>query len=372
MALSKVFPHDKILAKASNLVKKILAQQEEVIHIIWIQSQACSGCSISLLNSTDPSIVDVLLGQFKDIKEISLDFHPNLSPQWGIDVIQGGKGTVATEWDAVEILEKARTGQITPFVLVTEGAFPNEEEAGSGYWSSLGSKSGQPIRATEWLRDAAQHAAAVVAVGTCATFGGIPSGKPNPTGAKGTIDILGRNYKSALGLPVINIPGCPAGGDWQVKTIAHLLLTVKGLLPAPELDEYNRPKFLYNFTVHERCGRGIWYSASKFSKNYGEPYCMYELGCKGPIVRCPITSLPFVEGVGICTEYGSPCIGCSDPSFPDEPVSPFLKPLPAPTISVSSSAAIAAVLGAALGSLITYRVRKAKKTSSSGKEVGSK
>jgi len=370
MALSRIFPDDKLLAKAAEEAKKILSGDSEPIHIIWIQAQTCSGDSISLLNAVEPSIVDVLTGQFKNIGEVTLDFHPTIMAQWGIDVIQGERGDLVEEWDAVNILEKVRNGEITPFILVTEGSFPNEDTAKEqgGYWCSMGSKNGEPILATEWLRDAAQYAAAVVAIGTCATYGGIPAGKPNPTGAMGTYDVLGRDYKSGLGLPVINIPGCPAAGDWQIKVFSHLLLTVKGLLPAPELDEYNRPKFLFGYTVHERCPRGIWYSGGKFSKAYGEPYCMYELGCKGPIVKCPITVTGFVEGLGACTTFGAPCIGCTDPAFPDEPLAPFLRALPAPTVPSTEALIGAAAAGAILGALITYKSRKAKRVIGKKKE----
>lgn len=369
MTLSKLLPNDGMLKLAAEEARKILQGDEEPIHIVWVHSQSCSGDSVALLNATDPSIIDVLIGQLKSVGEVTLDFHQTLSPQWGVDVVRGGKGDIAKEWDAVEILEKAKSGEISPMLLVLEGAFPNESNAGDGYWSSIGSLNGEPIRATEWLQQAAKYAAAVVAIGTCAAFGGIPAGTPNPTGAKGVYEILGKDYKSGLNLPVVNVPGCPAAGDWQTKTFAHLLLTVKGLLPPPELDEYLRPVFLYRNTVHERCGRGIWYSSGKFSKEYSEPYCMYELGCKGPIVNCPITTIPFVEGVGICTEYGSVCIGCTDPRFPDAPLSPFLKALPAPAIPIETAAGIAAAIGAVLGTTITYKARKVKKELEVKREV---
>lgn len=373
IAMSKLIPNDKLLAKASNYAKKILQGDAEPIHIVWIQAQTCSGDTVSLLNAVEPSIVDVLTGQYGGIQQVALDYQQTIIHLWGIDVLVGGRGTTVEEWDVNQILVKARNGEISPMLLVTEGAFPDEETAKQtgGYWCTFGTVNGEPIRATEWLRDAAQHAAAVVAVGTCATYGGIPSGTPNPTSAKGTYDILGKDYKSALGLPVINVPGCPAAGDWMIKVFAHLLLTVAGLLPVPNLDEFYRPKFLFDFTVHERCPRGIWYSSGKFTNKLGEPYCMFEKGCKGPIVRCPITSTGFVEGIGACTTYGSVCIGCTDPSFPDSPVSPFFKSIPAPTIPVAPTAVGAAVVGGVLGSLLTLRVRKGRKTLTAKRVKGS-
>ena len=330
LALARTTETDAAILKASELIKRIIEGQESPIHLVWIQGQACSGDTVALLNAVEPSLVDVLIGQVQGVPPVELNYHPTVMPQWGVDHLEGPEGPTAKAWDANSIIDQASSGALDPFVLIVEGSIPTEDEpkAAGGYYCSIGERDEHIYYVEDVLKDLASRAAAVVAIGTCAAFGGIPHGAPNPTGARGVYDVLGRDWKSALGLPVINVPGCPAAGDWQVKTLAHLLLTVKGLLPPPELDEEHRPIFLYGETVHETCSRGAYFGLGQFSKNYGEPLCMFALGCKGPIVHCPMNKTGFVEGVGMCTEYGSPCIGCTEPDFPDEPLAPFLKELP--------------------------------------------
>lgn len=362
ITLSKIF-NDPILALAAKEADKILKGQAEPIHIIWIQAQACSGCSISLLNAVEPSIIDVLNGELKTVGEVALDFHPTIMAQWGVEHVTGTEDESVSEWDAMQILENVKNGTISPYVLVTEGAFPDETSAKllGGYWCSIGESDGSLVTGTEFLQQVAQNAAAVVAVGACASYGGIPSGTPNPTNTTGTVGILGSTYRSQLQLPVINVPGCPPAGDWIIKTLAHLLLTVKGLLPAPELDEYNRPIFLYKYTVHEQCARGVFYASGRFIDKYGEPYCLFEKGCKGPIVRCPVPTTKYVEGVGACTPYGSPCIGCTHPSFPDPPTSPFLEAMPAISVPPTELLTAAALAGAIFSGTAAYSLHKKRK-----------
>ncbi len=376
LAMSKTAEANATVRKASKLVERILQGQEQPIHVIWIQGQTCSGDSVALLNAVEPSIVDVLIGQVKGVPPVELNYHPTLMAQWGVDHLEGPEGPTAQAWDANRILEEAARGAYDPFVLIVEGSVPTEDQAkaAGGFFCTVGEKDGEEYYFEDWLKKLAQRAAAVVAIGTCATYGGIPAGTPNPTGSRGVYDVLGRDWKSALGLPVINVPGCPAAGDWQVKTIAHLLLTVKGLLPPPELDEFNRPTFLYGETVHETCSRGVYFGLGEFSKEYGAPFCMYALGCKGPIVHCPLNKTGYVEGVGMCTEYGSPCIGCTEPDFPDEPLAPFLKELPTfllppetPTPVAAPASKGAAVAGAVVGAIAAGSlVYAATKKGSSG------
>ena len=114
---------------------------------------------------------------------------------------------------------------------------------------------GQPITTNEWIDRLAPKAAAVVAVGTCATYGGIPAMKNNPTGAMGLADYLGWNWKSKAGIPIVNIPGCPAQGDNITETLMYLVFALAGMAPLPELDDALRPKWLFGRTVHEGCNR---------------------------------------------------------------------------------------------------------------------
>ena len=120
----------------------------------------------------------------------------------------------------------AEAGKLDPFVLIVEGSIPNEEINGEGHWAAMGvdPATGQPITTNEWVDRLAPKAAAVVALGTCATYGGIPAMKNNPTGAMGVADYLGWNWKSKAGLPVVNIPGCPAQPDNTTETLLYLAL----------------------------------------------------------------------------------------------------------------------------------------------------
>jgi hydrogenase small subunit len=234
--------------------------------------------------------------------------------------------------EALKALEAAEKGELAPFVLVMEGSIPDESKAkeSGGFWCVVGEdEEGNPVTLSDRLDRLAKNAAAIVSAGTCASFGGIPSGNPNPTGAKGAMDYLGKGWKSGLGIPVINVPGCPSHGEHLAEVLAYAVLAVRGFLPLPELDEHQRPAFLFGHTAHENCPRAGLFSDGKNSHEFGEPYCMGTMGCKGPISHCDVPKRGFVEGVGGCPSMGSPCIGCTEPEFPDPPFSPFLAKAPA-------------------------------------------
>ncbi len=288
------------------------------INLIWLQGQGCTGCTVSLTGGTHPNVVDVLTGFMPQIEGISLVYHPTLMATWGEE--------------ASQVLKDAGNGRYDPFVLIVEGSVPDEKKAcseGDGYYCSIGDLNGEMLIFSDVLLNLSKRAGAVVSVGTCSSFGGIPHGKPNPTGAKSVLKFLGKDYKSALGLPVINIPGCPPQGEIMIEALGHLVLTARGVLPVPALDEHNRPVFLYGPKAHEVCPRAGYYASGKYSNEFGEAYCMGLLGCKGPITHCLVPARGFVEGVGGCTGVGGICIGCTEPEFPDEPFGPFLKKAPA-------------------------------------------
>ena len=129
----------------------------------------------------------------------------------------------------------------------------------------------------------------MVALGTCATYGGIPAMKNNPTGAMGVADYLGWNWKSNAGLPIVNIPGCPAQPDNITETLLYLALHLAGRAPVPELDDALRPKWLFGRTVREGCNRAGFTEQGNFATEYGDdPRCLVKLGCKGPVVKCNV------------------------------------------------------------------------------------
>jgi hydrogenase small subunit len=288
----------------------------QAINLIWLQGQGCTGDTVALISARNPSLVDVITGVLPEISGINIAFHPTIMAPWGEQ--------------ALSPLDAAKQGKLDPFVLVLEGAVPDENIAKKtgGYFCGIGDKNGKIVKLNDVLDDLKTKAAAVVAIGTCATFGGIVKAKPNPTGAMGLWDYYGHDYKSTLGLPVINVSGCPAPGDSTIETLAYLVLVARGLAAVPALDEYNRPMFLYGQLAHHICPRHGYYGEGKMSHQFGEPYCMGLLGCKGPITYCRVPKFGFAEGYGGCPTVGSPCIGCTEPSFPEPPMSPFLAKTP--------------------------------------------
>lgn len=315
------------------------------INLVWLQGQGCTGDTVALISAREPSLVDALTGILPEVSDINLAYHPTVMAPWG----EG----------ALKVLDDAKEGKLDPFVLILEGAVPDEEKAekNGGYYCGVGDKDGKLVTLNELLLSLKDKAAAVVALGTCAAYGGIPSGNPNPTGARGLLDFFGKEYKSTLGLPVINVPGCPAPGDSSIKTLAYLALVARGVLTAqPQLDEHNRPVFLYGELAHHLCPRAGSLAHGAFSREFGEPHCMGLLGCKGPITHCSVPRDGFAEGVGGCPTVGSPCIGCTEPGFPDAPYSPFLKKAPAWDWTVDAIADTIGHVKAALTRLTKRRI----------------
>lgn len=297
------------------------------IHVVWLQGQGCTGCTISLTNATDPSLVDVLTGFIPQVAGVTVDFHPTIMGSWGDG--------------ATSILKAAEEGKLDPFVLVLEGSIPDEgiAEKTGGFWCACGEEDGKPVTHTEWVRRLSKKAAVVVAAGSCASYGGVRHGIPNPTGAKGALDFLGKFWESTLGIPVVCVPGCPVHGDHLLKTLGYGVLVLRGLLPKPTfkdlgelfkvVDGWHRPKFAFGDLVHEICPRAGFYTSGQFCKEFGEPHCTSLLGCKGIITHCDVPKRGFIDGVGGCTTLGAPCIGCTEPDFPDKPFGPFLAKAPA-------------------------------------------
>ncbi len=168
-------------------------------------------------------------------------------------------------------------------MLVLEGSVPNENIKKEGYWAAMGTDpdTGQPITTNEWIDRLAPKALAVVACGTCATYGGIHAMEGNPTGAMGLADYLGWDWKSKAGLPIVNVPGCPVQPDNMMETLLYLLYQVAGLAPMIPLDDQLRPTWLFGKTVHEGCDRAGYYEQGDFAHEYGSPKCLVKIGLLG-------------------------------------------------------------------------------------------
>lgn len=267
--------------------KKALEEAKKRTPVIWLQAQSCSGCSVSLLNTMKPDITTIIT------EEISLNYH---------QTIMGGTGHTA-----VQVLEEAVKKNRKDFVLVVEGSIPTKDDL----YCTIGEVDKKHVSAREWVEELGSRAVAIVAVGTCATGGGIPGARlrsdgSNPTGASALSEIL-------KGKTVVNIPGCPPHPDWMVGSLIYLL--TKG--GPPPLDEYNRPLLFYGKTVHEQCERLQYYKRGQFARYWGDKGCLYELGCLGMDSCCDIPKRKWLGGINSCTGSGAGCIGCTEKAFPD-------------------------------------------------------
>ena len=238
-----------------------------------------------------------------------------------------------------------------PYVVILEGSISDETKAleTGGYWAGQGEEPWGPggamrtVSTDEWVARLAPGAAAAIAIGTCATWGGVPAAHGNPTGAMSLMDFLGKDYRSAFGVPVVNVPGCAPVGDNFTETVAAILYFLQGFGPLPEFDELGRPAWLFGETVHRHCVRGAYYEEGTYAKEYGDPECLVEVGCWGPVVNCNITSRGAINHVGGCMNAGGPCIGCTMPGFPDK-FTPFYKKAPGSLVSTTMSRAVGTII----------------------------
>lgn len=301
----------------------------KVVHAFWLAGMSCDGCSISATGATNPAVEDLLTGAIPGLPKVILH-HPVLDTAVGEEFIRP--------------FDMAQNGELdAPYVCIYEGSIADERIAAAtgGYFSAMGdqvmeNQEDQPYPTATRLRAMADRAAAVIAIGTCATWGGIPAATGNPTGSMSVMDFLGKEYRSALGLPVINIPGCAPVGDNFTETVAVILMFLQGLGPLPEFDELGRPAWLFSETVHRGCTRAGYYEEGVFAGEYGDRECLVEIGCWGPVVNCNIVSRGAQSHMGGCMAAGGPCIGCTMPGFPDK-FAPFYKTPPGSLISSSAS-----------------------------------
>src|SRR3984957_5512997 len=203
------------------------------IDVLWITAGlGCDGDSISMTAATQPSIEELVMGAFPWVPKIKLH-NPVLSYENGEEFM--------------ERFHAAAEGKFAPFILVMEGSIPNEKNKAEGYWASFGTDdvTGQPITTCDWIDKLVPKAWAVVAVGTCATYGGIHAMEGNPTGAMGLPDYLGWEWKSQADIPIVCVPGCPAQPDNITESLLYLLHQASGRAPMIPLDEALRPTWMF-------------------------------------------------------------------------------------------------------------------------------
>ena len=264
--------------------------------VIWLQTATCTGCSVSVLNTVSPHIKTVLVDEVIPSKHVNLVFQATVMAGAGELVIHAMEDT----W------HKKKGG----YVLVVEGAIPT---LGKGQYGSIGEdKDGKPIAIASRVEAMGRDALAVIALGTCASFGGIPAAHPNPTRCVSVAQL----FKSKnVATPLINLPGCPPHPDWFVSTVASVL--IGGLPKASDLDELLRPKAFYAHLIHENCPRRAYYDEQKFAKKLSDPGCLYELGCKGPVTHADCATRMWNHGTNWCVASGGMCLGCASEGFPD-------------------------------------------------------
>ncbi|MGQ0775650.1 MAG: hydrogenase expression protein HypE [Pseudonocardiales bacterium] len=297
-----------------------VGEEEEPIHILWLNAGlSCDGESVALTAATQPSIEEIVLGALPGL--------PKIEMHWPFMDFESGPEQGADNF--IEWFHKAGRGELERFVLIVEGAVPNEEINGDGYFSGFGRHpdTNQPITVNEWLDKLAPKATSLLALGTCATYGGIHAMAGNPTGAMGVPDYLGWDWTSRAGIPIVCVPGCPAHPDNMSETILYLLYQIAGQAPMIPLDSRLRPQWLYGNAVHEGCDRAGYYEQGEFAETYDSPLCLAKLGCAGQVVQCNVPKRGWINGVGGCPNVGGICIGCTMPGFPDK-FMPFMDSLP--------------------------------------------
>ena len=247
--------------------------------VIWLHFQECTGCTESLLRAEHPTLEKLIL----DV--ISLDYHETLFAAAGHQAEAARKSAM-----------KANKGK---YLLVVEGAIPTKN---NGIYCKIGGQT-----AIELLNECAADAAAVIEIGSCASWGGMPATPPNPTGASSAGEVLGK--------VIPNIPGCPPNPYNFLSTVVHFLTFGK----LPEVDQLGRPKFAYSRLIHENCERRAHFDAGRFAMEFGDEghrkgYCLYKLGCKGPetYANCPAILFGDVGNASWPVGTGHPCIGCTE------------------------------------------------------------
>ena len=223
--------------------------------------------------------------------------------------------------DVRKLLDELVAGKKPLDVLVFEGSViraPN----GSGNWNRF---CGRPMQ--DWVKELSAVAGFVVAVGDCATWGGIPATAPNPSDSTGLQflkktkgGVLGADFRSKAGLPVINIPGCPAHPDWITQIVVALATGRGGDL---KLDEYQRPTTFFTSFTQTGCTRNIHFAYKVSTTEFGQRNgCLfYDLGCRGPFTRSPCNRILW-NRQSSKTRAGHPCLGCTEPEFPHHDLAP--------------------------------------------------
>lgn len=281
--------------------------------VIWLSFQECTGCAESMTRADAPTVEGLIFDH------ISLDYQHTL---------------MAASGDAAEAArEEAMKEHWGKYLVIVDGSIPLKD---GGVYSTIAGHTNLDI-----LKDTAAGAAAIISLGSCAAYGGIPKANPNPTGAVAVSEIIRDK-------PIINVPGCPP----IPVVITGVLAQYLAFGTLPELDVHGRPKAFFGQNIHDRCYRRPFYERGLFAESFDDEgakagWCLWKLGCKGPVTynACAVTKWNY--GTSFPIQAGHGCIGCSEPDFWDK--GGFYEPLAAGTFTATTGLAAAAVAGAAVG-----------------------
>ncbi len=299
--------------------------------VIWLSFQECTGCTESLTRSFSPTLEDMIF----DL--ISLDYHETLQAVSG----------AAAERARLEAMQRNRG----KYVVVVDGSVSTRD---GGVYSTSAGKTNLQV-----LRETTADALAVIAVGTCAAFGGLPHAAPNPTGAVAVSEII-------TDKPLINISGCPPIAEVMAGTIAYIITFGK----LPDLDALHRPRSYFGDSIHDRCYRRPFYDKGLFADSFDDEgarngWCLYKLGCKGPVTYNACATLKWNNGVSFPIQSGHGCLGCSEPGFWDR--GGFYHPLSTSTGNsaerIGGAAAVGVAVGVVSAMLARHRRRQAAEES---------
>lgn len=289
--------------------------------VIWLQFQTCTGCIESTTRAHGSTIEQLIF------EAISLDYQHTLQAASGEAFEQAKHDAMQANWGE--------------YLVVVEGSIPLGNPAFS-------TNAGQS--AVEELTEVAKGAKAIIAIGTCATFGGIPMADPNPTGAVGVSEIIRDK-------PIINVSGCPPIPIVITSTLAQVITFGR----PPELDYLGRPKVFYGESIHDRCYRRPFYERGQFAESFDDEgarqgWCLFKLGCKGPTTYNACATVKWNNGVSFPIEAGHGCLGCSEPRFWDH--GSFYAALSEARWGTLKDVGIAAGAGVALGAAAAGLARR--------------
>ena len=286
----------------------------EIAYLIWLSGAGCDGCTAAILGAAEPGLEDLLLSHVADAPKLVL-VHPHLGIHFNSQLTLPAQTFLSEEnglpgCDAYEVwLQRAASGALGRFLLVLEGAVYDEKLAAGGSFSQLGfDHAGQPMTTAQWLDALAPQAEAVLALGSCASWGGLPAAAGGIGGARGLSEYLGDAFRSRAGLPVIKVPGCAPLGEGFIETLIYVFLHLAQLVPL-DLDEQCRPRWLYNKEAYPMPPRADYAPVVGSGLNQAAQ------------VMCPVPSVGWTRGLGGCTRVGGACIACTEPDFADRFIS---------------------------------------------------